>query len=59
MANTAVYVLRYMKLHVSGFKQHRQTQHEYIWRRKEIKYKTIYKLLQYEFSYLAVLLFIL
>ena len=30
MTNTAVCLLRYMKLHVSGFKQHRQTTHEYI-----------------------------
>jgi len=30
MTNPSVYILRYMKLHVSGFKQHRQTKHEYI-----------------------------
>ena len=30
MANKVVYLLRYMKLHVSGFKQNRQTKHEYI-----------------------------
>ena len=30
MTNPAVRLLRYMKSHVSGFKQHRQTKHEYI-----------------------------
>ena len=30
MANPTVCLLRYVKLHVSGFRKHRQTKHEYI-----------------------------
>jgi len=59
MANPVIYLLRYMKLHVSDFKQHRQTKHEYIWRKCEIKYEHVYMLLQCQFSYLAGLLFII